>query len=259
MKQLLKRSLLAATRLIGYRESEQRIIRQSGEFWSDTDSSKFRAYSHWKGEDGIADAAWLALGKQHLDLFHRMIRLTEMRRPIDRIIEWGCGGGCNAVHFAREAGQFIGVDVSQATLEECRRAVSAAGLGNFLPVLVDVAAPESALEQITDACDLFLCTYVMELVPTPAYGRRIVDIAYKLVRPGGLAIIQIKYATTDAATQPRRWGYKLNAANMTTYAIDQFWEICQQAGFEPLAVTLQPKQTLIGDERYAYFTLSRGA
>ncbi len=106
-------------------------------------------------------------------------------------------------------------------------------------------------------CDLFLCTYVMELVPTPEYGKRIVDIAFKLLRPGGLAMIQIKYSTASAATQPRRWGYRHNAANMTTYPIDGFWELAQAAGFEPLALTLQPRQELIGDERYAYDMLKR--
>lgn len=257
MKQLLKRTVLRLTRLLGYRQSEDRIVQQSGEFWHDTDAAQFRAYSHWKGENGIADSTFLELGRQHLNLFDRFRAAVQLDGPLGRMVEWGCGGGSNAIHFAPRVREFVGVDVSQATLDECQRTLREAGIEHFTPVLIDVATPESALQSIREPCDLFLCTYVMELVPTPEYGLLVVDIALKLLRPGGVAIIQIKYSTTDTTTQPRRWGYKLNAANMTTYPIDRFWELARSVGFEPIAITLQPRQDLIGDERYAYFVLRR--
>ncbi len=254
---LLKRTLLSATRLVGYRQSEQKIIGQAREFWHDTDASQFRAYSHWPGEQGVSGAAWLELGRQHMHLFDEFSKVTSLQRPLKRIIEWGCGGGSNAIHFAKETQQFVGVDVSQATLDECGNNLQRAGINNFFPVLIDVASPEAALKSVPMPCDLFLCTYVMELVPTPEYGKRIVDIAFKLLRPGGLAMIQIKYSTASAETRPRRWGYRYNAANMTTYPIDVFWELAQVAGFEPRSLTLRPKQELVGDERYAYYMLKR--
>ncbi len=257
--QLLKRVVLNITQFVGYRQSEGKIVAQSDRFWKESNAAHFPAYSHWRGNEGIADNAWLELGQQHLDLFNKFKNLVDFENPLERVVEWGCGGGSNAIHFAKEAQEFIGVDVSGATLEECRKTLHLSGITNFTSVLIDVAAPELACNMIKEPCDLFLCTYVMELVPTPEYGKRIVDIAIRLLRPGGLAIIQTKYSTAEARTRPRRWGYRHNAANMTTYPIDKFWKLAETSGFNPLALTLRPRQELIGDERYAYYILQRPA
>ena len=74
-----------------------------------------------------------------------------------------------------------------------------------------------------------------------------------LLNLGGFATIQIKYSTSEARTKSRMWGYKYDVANMTAFPIHTFWELSKAAGFEPLAQTLQPRQELVGDERYAYF------
>ena len=84
------------------------------------------------------------------------------------------------------------------------------------------------------------------------------SIARDLLAPGGAALIQIKYATDDWRTRPRRWAYRLNLANTTTFQIDAFWQLCRACGLEPRAVTLVPEQPLVGDERYAYFLLTKG-
>ncbi|WP_410609499.1 hypothetical protein [Amycolatopsis sp. lyj-109] len=42
---------------------------------------------------------------------------------------------------------------------------------------------------------------------------------------------------------------------MTTYPIDEFWQLSQRCGFVPKAVHLVPRNEL--DERYAYFFLAR--
>jgi hypothetical protein len=44
-------------------------------------------------------------------------------------------------------------------------------------------------------------------------------------------------------------------AEMTTYAIDEFWQLGQRCGFVPKAVHLVPRNEL--DERYACFFLAR--
>ncbi len=260
LKRRIKTIVLGTARLTGYQQSESKLIADSDAFWKDNNASQFKAYSHWRGEAGIAADAWSELGRQHLNLFHDYQHLLNLHQAtnqtIERIVEWGCGGGSNAIHFARIAKEFIGADVSAPTLDECERALRDAGLHNMTKVLIDVASPEQAAASIAP-CDLFLCTYVMELVPTPEYGKRVVAIAHQILKPGGLAIIQIKYATTQATTKPRRWGYRHNAANMTTYPIDQFWILTQAVGFQPIAITLKPKQELIGDERYAYFILKK--
>lgn len=253
----VKKTVLGFTRIVGYRQSEDKIIEESAIFWNSTDGSRFRSHSHWLGDDGLSTEVWLELGKEHRSLFERFLKLTNLETPLKRVVEWGCGGGANAIHFAKLAVQFIGVDVSEDSLSQCDKVLKDAGISNFLPVHVNLAKPEEAIERIQGPCDFFLCTYVFELLPSQAYGKRLLDIAFKLLSPGGFAMIQIKYSTTEARTKSRMWGYKYNVANMTTFPIDCFWELSKEAGFEPLALTLLPRQELVGDERYAYFFLSR--
>jgi len=129
-----------------------------------------------------------------------------------------------------------------------------AGSTPFVEVLADMAEPEKAAVAIPQPCDLFLCLYVLELVPTQQYGLRIMRIGYDLLRPGGQAFVQIKYATESWRTRPRRRSYRSAVAD-NTYRIEEFWTAMAGIGFRPVAVALVPKNDL--DERYAYFLLSK--
>jgi hypothetical protein len=95
---------------------------------------------------------------------------------------------------------------------------------------------------------------VLELVPTQAYGLRLIRIAYHLLGPGGQAFVQIKYATGSWRTRPRRRSYRSDVAG-NTYRIEDFWTAMAGIGFRPEAVALVPENDL--DERYAYFLLSK--
>lgn len=95
----------------------------------------------------------------------------------------------------------------------------------------------------------------VELIPTPEYGERLLRIAHRMLRPGGVALIQIKYSNGRWATRPRRRSYRSGVAEMTTYRIDEFWQLAQTCGFVAETVELVPRNEL--DERYAYFLLRR--
>ena len=236
-------------------QSPARLAADAQQYWvrgpGDAPGQNF----HWRGAGMFADdAAWLAVGRAHFELFEQFARMVGFARPVRHVIEWGCGGGANAVHFAREAEWFTGVDVSPAALKECERQLLREGLANFTPVLTAVADPEGAAAPLRQ-CDLFLCTYVFELLPTPEHGERLLRVARNLLRPGGMAFVQVKYATQDVRTLPRRAGYRRNPANMSTYRLEEFWNLAVDACFQPKAVTLVPRQPLVDDERYAYFLL----
>ena len=247
--------VLRAAQWLGISQSEAAVTQAATRYWSGEPGGQFRRDSHWQGT--LEEADWLELGRQHLELFHSFAGLLGVERPVQRVVEWGCGGGANAVHFAQEAEAFVGVDVSQASLDECARQLERAGLGErFQPVLIDLEHPERATAQI-ETCDLYLCTYVFELIPGPEYAERLLAIARDLLRPGGAAVVQVKYATNNWRTRPHNLAYRLNAANTTTFRIEAFWQMAEAAGLEPKAVTLVPQQPLINDERYAYFLLVR--
>lgn len=234
-------------------------------FWrSETDSAKFwtrkgdhRAQmAHWRGAGPFADSSvWLTLGREHLALYDEFAR-AEGKTELRRVIEWGCGGGANAIHFAPRAREFCGVDIAADTLEECARQVSLATEGRalFQSRLVPAADPESARDVLP--CDLFLSTYVFELLPSPEYGLRVLNVAAQLLEPGGLAIVQVKY-TPDGRVPSTRRRYDRHFYAFTRYRINDFWCACDACGLEPRSVKLVPFQPLTGDKDYAYFMLRK--
>lgn len=251
-RELLLRTLAG----LGFRQSESRISADSQQYWARPGGERWEGNSHWRAAPVFGEGElWSGIGREHLDLFERGARMVEFSRPWDRVVEWGCGGGANAVHFAPRAREFVGVDISKETLEECAKQVESVCDTTFRSVPIDVADPEKALRQIGAPCDVFLCFYVFELIPTPEYGARILHIARELLAPGGLALIQVKYDDGRWATKPRRRSYATAVADMTTYPIPAFWQLAENCGFTPEMIHLVPKNQL--DERYAYFLLTK--
>jgi hypothetical protein len=103
--------------------------------------------------------------------------------------------------------------------------------------------------------DLFLCFYVFELIPTPEYGERLLRIASRVLAPGGLALIQVKYHDGDFWSQPRGRGYRTSVAGMTTYSVPEFWQLVGKCGLRPVSVELVPENEL--DSHYAYFLVAK--
>ncbi len=235
--------------------SEARLIADSQRYWTNASNRLLAQHAHWRGAGIFADdQRWLALGREHLHIYREFAGVLGLKSPLGRIVEWGCGGGMNAVHFARETREFYGVDIAAATLAACAEQMRAEGLSNFTPILIDPAEPEAALSRLPGSCDLFLSTYVFEALPTPEYGLR---AASQLLAPGGAAIIQVKYDQGLLTTRSRRWAYAENVAWHATYMIDEFWLAAQRCGFTPKAVVLVPEQPMVSDRNYAYFLLRK--
>lgn len=252
-EELLQRGLASA----GATQSEARISTDSQAYWGSPGSQTWRSNSHWRDAKPFVDnGLWRRMGEQHLALFDRGARAVGFSRPWDRVVDWGCGGGANAVHFAPRAGELVGVDISEDTVRECGAQVAAVCDTPHRPITVDVATPETALDEIgPGTCDVFLCCYVLELAPSPEYGARLLRIARDLLAPGGAALMQIKYSDGRWRARPRRRAYRSGLAEMTTYPIHEFWQLAQGCGLTPETVELVPKNEL--DERYAYFFLSK--
>lgn len=254
---LIRGLTTAAAHLLRWREPEDSLIRDAQSYWCDPSQGSFRLNAHIRGAGGLPEAAFDSIGRFHLDLFQQFNRMLGLPLPMNRVLEWGCGGGANAVAFAAICDEFVGVDVSQDALDRCEAALREGAARPMRAVRVDIADPEAAVEALPGTCDLFLCTYVFELIPSPGYGRRLLEIARGCLRPGGAALVQIKYSTGHWKTLPRRWSYRRNLANMTTYRIDEFWELATEIGLPPVAVHLRPREPLVNDGRYAYFFLER--
>ncbi|MEU0469938.1 class I SAM-dependent methyltransferase [Amycolatopsis sp. NPDC006131] len=239
---------------IGLGQPEHRIIADAQTYWSTPTAKRWLGNSHWRDSDAFEDAdLWHRMGAEHVAMFDRGVRAAGANLTLDRIVDWGCGGGGNAVAFMPRCRELIGVDISQASLDECERQL-AGHRGVFTPVRIDIADPEKAVPAIgVESVDAFVSYYVLELVPTPAYGLRLMGVAHQLLAPGGVAHVQIKYATSRLSTRPRGRNYLRGQAQATSYEVPEFWEAMQRIGFRPVMVELVPRNEL--DERYAYFTL----
>ncbi len=239
----------------GVGSSSETVERQARAYWTDPGTPQWISNSHWRSGLG---SAWETVGRSDLEITERLVRAVGVDWPSERTIEWGCGGGANAVRFASRCREFVGVDVSQESLEECERQVNAVAATPVRKVLIPLGDPESALDQVRPgSCDLFICFYVFELLPSKVYGSRLLDIARELLTADGVAVIQVKYSTSDPRTHSRRRGYRRGLADMTTFGIDEFWNLAAARGLTPHGVVLVPRNEL--DERYAYFALTRGS
>jgi len=240
----------------GFGHSESRLERDAATFWTGEEDDHWRNSTHINDGSVFDQVEWESVGRRHLELFDRMSYSTRAEGPLTRAVEWGVGGGANAVAFAPSVDEFVGVDVKQSILDAASSQVAKYTDTPFTPVLVDVEHPESAEAEI-GTVDLFLCLYVLELVPSQQYGLRVMQIAHRLLSEGGLAFVQIKYDTGRWNTRSRGRRYRGSvAASMTTWRIDEFWSLMTDMGFEiENGVHLVPKNEL--DERYAYFLLRK--
>ena len=163
--------------------------------------------------------------------------------------------GINAVLFASHTGQYYGVDISADSLEECAKQVASMNAGVFMPIHIDAANPAAARLQISGPIDPFLCTYVFELIPSPEYGLKLMEIAYELLRSIGIALVQIRYHRGGIDPLSKRCNYARNMVHMTSYALDEFWTACEEIGFNPGFIKLLPKQPELDASRYAYYAM----
>jgi len=240
---------------VGFAHSPARLQRDAARYWA-SDDEHWRDDSHWRGGSKFAGTGlWEAMGQEHLRLYQRLRAASAVDpAPPGQIVDWGCGGGANAVAFAPLGEGLTGVDLSAESVAECEKQVIEAAQVPFTGVVASVARPEDAIRDIPRPCGLFVCLYVLELVPDQAYGLRLMRIAHDLLVPGGQAFVQVKYATNSWRTMTRRRDYRRAVAGCT-YRIEEFWAAMTAVGFSPEAVTLVPRNDL--DERYAYFLLSK--
>ena len=72
-----------------------------------------------------------------------------------------------------------------------------------------------------------------------------------MLRKPGIALIQTSCDEGSEQYRPTARDYAQNAVTFTSHGVDEYWQVAADAGFEPLAVVLQPRA------RYAYYLLRK--
>jgi hypothetical protein len=208
-------------------------MQEAASFWQ-RDNEHCRKMSHWTEYEKL----WA--GDYALYQVTKMRRLWELAcRPLPAsIVEWGVGGGAVASRFAGV--RYYGVDISAANLAE---AVRICGV-NFTPLLIDIDKPEDVLTVLRDV-DFFLSVATYQHFPSQEYGERVTRVAYELLQPSGLAVIQTRSGGPASVRC-----YAKDYARFTTWTLDEFKTVAERIGFDVLKAGAGP-----GD--YVYYGLQK--
>ncbi|HSW07415.1 methyltransferase domain-containing protein [Aquabacterium sp.] len=105
-----------------------------------------------------------------------------------RVLDFGCGVGRLLVGFAEWADEIVGVDISQAMLDEARKNCDARGLQNIVLLRSD-----DQLSQVQGQFDLVHSTIVLQHID-PRRGCELFGRLVERVKPGGLGSLHLTYA-----------------------------------------------------------------
>jgi len=237
------------------------LEKDAGSYWNLSDSEeRVQDQSHWCGVMRWNRERWIEYGDFHLRLILTNLEVFAgpdyARRLAEKTaLEWGCGGGSIVRPLCREFSRVYGADISAASLEECGRQMKALGLSNFWPVLFNAGDPESVLQSIPPgSVDVAASAGVFQHFPSKPYTRRVVRIMEELVKPGGFALIQIRYFDGSEKLRQKEGDYAQNVIYMTSFTPEEFLPLLGDAGFTFLQRTRDPDG---GEDRHDYYFVQK--
>lgn len=166
-----------------------------------------------------------------------------------RILDIGAGGGEHVIHYARRfpGAAVVGLEFDEPSVDNARRAVSDAELGDRIEILFGDA---NALDAVGE---FDVVTMNIALHETGGVGeyRNVLDRARRALRPGGTVVVsEIPYP--DTPTEYRSHVvYKMIAGVQLHEALvgcgmitkGQLRELLDDAGFNDVGVATQPMPT----------------
>jgi len=227
------------------------LDREAGDYWAMSDiNERIRDQSHWFGEGRWGRERWLAYGDFFFALAVRRLREAagpewETGLAAKTALEWGCGGGAIVRPLCARFGMVYGLDISAATLRECRKrmrdltgeksggakggkveAASAAaggGVGNFRDLHIPAETPERVLERLVPgSVDFIISIGVFKHFPSQEYTLRVLRVMEKLLRPEGFLFIQIRYFDGKEKYRSKDRDYAQNVITMTSFTAEEF-------------------------------------
>lgn len=233
------------------------LEKDAGSYWSLSGANeRLQDQSHWCGVMRWNRERWLEYGDFHLRLILKCLEVHAgpdyVRRLSEKTaLEWGCGGGSIVRPLCRTCSHVYGIEISQASLEECGRQMNRLGLRNFTPVFFQAQDPESILRIVPPgSADVIVSASVFQHFPSKLYTQRVVRVAGELTRPGGFALIQVRYFDGSAKLRQKKSDYAQNVIYMTSFTPEEFSPLLEDAGFSLLQRDRDPDG---GGDRHDYY------
>jgi SAM-dependent methyltransferase len=129
--------------------------------------------------------------------------LDEIRRFVDpafrpaRGVDFGCGVGRLTIPLARVCGSIIGVDISQAMLDEARKNCDARGADNVALVTSEAFFGAGAEREPLD----FVHSYIVFQHIPPRAGMWMAEALVRRLAPGGVGALHFTYARRASRTR----------------------------------------------------------
>lgn len=237
------------------------LEKDSGMYWQlSRQDSRIQDQSHWCGVRRWGRDRWLEHGKFHYDLIVKYMDSFAGPASVKMFhrqaaLEWGCGGGANVRLLCENYRQVYGIEVSEASLEECGRQMSALGFGNFNPVFFLSENPESVLDMVgPETVDLILSIAVFQHFPSKEYTQRVLTIMETLMKKEAVALIQVRYFDGSEKLRQKDSDYSKNVVYMTSFTTGEFSEQVSKAG---LTVLVSERDIDNDDDCHEYFFIQK--
>ncbi|MCP4319682.1 MAG: class I SAM-dependent methyltransferase [Hyphomicrobiales bacterium] len=227
-------------------QSVSQLRQDAGEFWSDSRANSLvQEMAHWRGKGRFEDdSEWLAIGKKHFRFVTDFARYLGRRPQFDAVLEWGPGGGSNLFQLKNIATKLYGVDISPTTLKICEGEI---GPATFVPALIDPARPESFKDHVKQNVDLFVTTAVIQHFPDKAYTEAMLCEVNNVLTADAMCLIQTRYGDGQKRIRQKKSLYKHAFLRFTTFGIEEFVNILENANYRTHYVKLEPRTC------YAYY------
>lgn len=236
-------------------DSEEKRIADNEAFWNLENNALVRDMSHIRGcGRWIEDKnVWENVGGFYINILRKIMDVyPECNFNFNSAAEYGSGGGLNIIQMAPYAKRLYAIDISKPNLGDCQKTVLASGVAKsrFFPIKIKSPNPESCLNAM-EKLDFFFSLAVFHHLPSEAYAKRVVKIAYQSLKPRSYAVINIRYWDGRPELKSKLNHYMKNGLNMVAHRISEFYDIVMQAGF-----TCHYHYTL-HQQNFAYFYLRK--
>jgi len=145
---------------------------------------------------------FFASGRKHVEAVLSIIRdrLHPSFHPA-RTLDFGCGVGRLVLPLASLCDQVVGVDVSEAMLDEARRNCAVAGVTN-----VELVKGDDQLSRVSGSFDFIHSYIVLQHIPVKR-GEQLVSRMTERLSPGGVCMFHITYdaGLADPVSRLRYW------------------------------------------------------
>lgn len=158
-------------------------------------------------------------------LKHKLIR--ELVQPGFRCLDIGVATGLHALPLARASKAVYGLDLSNKMLEQAERAANQQGVRN----LHLMQASGSNLPLMGESFELVYSFSTIIFVPEP---ERAIREAYRMLKPGGLALLDITGTFNLSQVYWTRYYRKRGHKELSHYSLDDICQLLKQVGFEIL-------------------------